>query len=180
MTITTIPTYAFITDSFKNWRGMTNSGGRRIKRSIYIKMSSFKFLQKEDIERLKNYRIIKDYLVQKEAEIEEHNENVKNNSDSSKLNIRRLSNIGVFRKYIEEYLQTNDLIKKDMSLMVRQLEPSSKGLPLEIYCFSKIQDWVPYEGLKGDIFDHVITIASEFNLEIFEEPTGSDFQKFMH
>lgn len=180
MTITTIPTYAFITDSFKNWRGMTNSGGRRIKRSIYIKMSSFKFLQKEDIERLKNYRIIKDYLVQKEAEIEEHNENVKNNSDSSKLNIRRLSNIGVFRKYIEEYLQTNDLIKKDMSLMVRQLEPSSKGLPLEIYCFSKIQDWLPYEGLKGDIFDHVITIASEFNLEIFEEPTGSDFQKFMH
>jgi len=180
MTITTIPTYAFITDSFKNWRGMTNSGGRRIKRSIYIKMSSFKFLQKEDIERLKNYRIIKDYLIEKEAEIETHNESVKNNSDSSKLNIRRLSNIGVFRKYIEEYLQTNDLIKKDMSLMVRQLEPSPKGLPLEIYCFSKIQDWVPYEGIKGDIFDHVITIASEFNLEIFEEPTGSDFQKFMH
>ena len=180
MTITTIPTYAFITDSFKNWRGMTNSGGRRIKRSIYIKMSSFKFLQKEDIERLKNYRIIKDYLIEKEAEIETHNESVKNNSDSSKLNIRRLSNIGVFRKYIEEYLQTNDLIKKDMSLMVRQLEPSPKGLPLEIYCFSKIQDWLPYEGIKGDIFDHVITIASEFNLEIFEEPTGSDFQKFMH
>ena len=180
MTITTIPTYAFITDSFKNWRGMTNSGGRRIKRSIYIKMSSFKFLQKEDIERLKNYRIIKDYLIEKEAEIETHNESVKNNSDSSKLNIRRLSNIGVFRKYIEEYLQTNDLIKKDMSLMVRQLEPSPKGLPLEIYCFSKIQDWVPYEGIKGDIFDHFITIASEFNLEIFEEPTGSDFQKFMH
>ena len=180
MTITTIPTYAFIIDSFKNWRGMTNSGGRRIKRSIYIKMSSFKFLQKEDIERLKNYRIIKDYLIEKEAEIETHNESVKNNSDSSKLNIRRLSNIGVFRKYIEEYLQTNDLIKKDMSLMVRQLEPSPKGLPLEIYCFSKIQDWVPYEGIKGDIFDHVITIASEFNLEIFEEPTGSDFQKFMH
>ena len=180
MTITTIQTYAFITDSFKNWRGMTNSGGRRIKRSIYIKMSSFKFLQKEDIERLKNYRIIKDYLIEKEAEIEKHNESVKNNSDSSKLNIRRLSNIGVFRKYIEEYLQTNDLIKKDMSLMVRQLEPSPKGLPLEIYCFSKIQDWVPYEGIKGDIFDHVITIASEFNLEIFEEPTGSDFQKFMN
>ena len=180
MTITTIPTYAFITDSFKNWRGMTNSGGRRIKRSIYIKMSSFKFLQKEDIERLKNYRIIKDYLIEKEAEIEKHNESVKNNSDSSKLNIRRLSNIGVFRKYIEEYLQTNDLIKKDMSLMVRQLEPSPKGLPLEIYCFSKIQDWIPYEGIKGDIFDHVITIASEFNLEIFEEPTGSDFQKFMN
>ena len=180
MTITTIPTYAFITDSFKNWRGMTNSGGRRIKRSIYIKMSSFKFLQKEDIERLKNYRIIKDYLIEKEAEIEKHNESVKNNSDSSKLNIRRLSNIGVFRKYIEEYLQTNDLIKKDMSLMVRQLEPSPKGLPLEIYCFSKIQDWVPYEGIKGDIFDHVITIASEFNLEIFEEPNGSDFQKFMN
>lgn len=179
MTITTIPTYAFITDSFKNWRGMTNSGGRRIKRSIYIKMSSFKFLQKEEVDKLKNYRIIKDYLIKKEIEIEKHNESVQNSKDSSKLNIRRLSNIGVFRKYIEEYLQANDLIKKDMALMVRQLEPSSKGLPLEIYCFSAIQEWVPYEGIKADLFDHIITIASEFNLEVFEEPTGSDFQKFM-
>lgn len=179
MTITTIPTYAFITDSFKNWRGMTNSGGRRIKRSIYIKMSSFKFLQKDEIEKLKNYRIIKDYLINKEVEIEKYNESVQNSKDSSSLNIRRLSNVGVFRKYIEEYLNANDLIKKDMALMVRQLEPSSKGLPLEVYCFSAIQDWVTYEGIKSDLFDHIITIASEFNLEIFEEPTGSDFQKFM-
>lgn len=180
MTITTIPTYAFITDSFKNWRGMTNSGGRRIKRSIYIKMSSFKFLQKDEIEKLKNYRIIKDYLINKEVEIEKYNESVQNSKDSSSLNIRRLSNVGVFRKYIEEYLNANDLIKKDMALMVRQLEPSSKGLPLEVYCFSAIQDWVAYEGIKSDLFDHIITIASEFNLEIFEEPTGSDFQKFMN
>jgi miniconductance mechanosensitive channel len=179
-TITTIPTYAFITDSFKNWRGMSDSGGRRIKRSVNFKMSSFKFLQKEDIQQLKHYRLIKAYLEKKEIEIHQHNETVHNDENGAIRNIRRLSNIGVFRHYIEQYIQSNENIKKDMTIMVRQLEPTSKGLPLEIYCFSAVQDWLPYENIIADIFDHVITIASEFHLEIFEEPSGSDFQKFMN
>ena len=179
-TITTIPTYAFITDSFKNWRGMSDSGGRRIKRSVNFKMSSFKFLQKEDIQQLKHYRLIKAYLEKKEIEIHQHNETVHNDENGAIRNIRRLSNIGVFRHYIEQYIQSNENIKKDMTIMVRQLEPTSKGLPLEIYCFSAVQDWLPYENIIADIFDHVITIASEFHLEVFEEPSGSDFQKFMN
>ena len=179
-TITTIPTYAFITDSFKNWRGMSDSGGRRIKRSINFKMSSFKFLQKEEIQQLKHYRLIKSYLEGKEIEIHQHNEAVHNDENGATRNIRRLSNIGVFRNYIEAYILSNDNIKKDMTIMVRQLEPTSKGLPLEIYCFSAVQDWLPYENIIADIFDHVITIASEFHLEVFEEPSGSDFQKFMN
>ena len=179
-TITTIPTYAFITDSFKNWRGMSDSGGRRIKRSVNFKMSSFKFLQKEDIQQLKHYRLIKAYLEKKEIEIHQHNETVHNDENGAIRNIRRLSNIGVFRHYIEQYIQSNENIKKDMTIMVRQLEPTSKGLPLEIYCFSAVQDWLPYENIIANIFDHVITIASEFHLEVFEEPSGSDFQKFMN
>ena len=179
-TITTIPTYAFITDSFKNWRGMSDSGGRRIKRSLNFKMSSFKFLQKDEIQQLKHYRLIKTYLERKEIEIHEHNEAVHNDENGSLLNIRRLSNIGVFRQYVEQYVKSNAYIKQDMTIMVRQLEPTSKGLPLEIYCFSAVQDWLPYENIIADIFDHVITIASEFHLEVFEEPSGSDFQKFMN
>ena len=179
-TITTIPTYAFITDSFKNWRGMSDSGGRRIKRSLNFKMSSFKFLQKDEIQQLKHYRLIKTYLERKEIEIHEHNEAVHNDENGAIRNIRRLSNIGVFRYYIEQYIQSNEKIKKDMTIMVRQLEPTSKGLPLEIYCFSAVQEWIPYENIIADIFDHVITIASEFHLEVFEEPSGSDFQKFMN
>lgn len=179
-TITTIPTYAFITDSFKNWRGMSDSGGRRIKRSLNFKMSSFKFLQKDEIQQLKHYRLIKTYLERKEIEIHEHNEAVHNDENGSLLNIRRLSNIGVFRQYVEQYVKSNAYIKQDMTIMVRQLEPTSKGLPLEIYCFSAVQEWIPYENIIADIFDHVITIASEFHLEVFEEPSGSDFQKFMN
>jgi len=176
-TITTIPTYAFITDSFKNWRGMSDSGGRRIKRSINFKMSSFQFFNDDEVEHYKKYRLIKDYLNDKKEEIQEHNEKVKNDEDSPLLNIRRLTNIGVFRIYAENYITTNPLIKSDMTIMVRQLDPTPKGLPLEIYCFSAVQDWLPFEKIIADIFDHLITIAPEFKLEIFEEPTGSDFSK---
>jgi len=176
-TITTIPTYAFITDSFKNWRGMSDSGGRRIKRSINFKMSSFQFFNDDEVEHYKKYRLIKDYLNDKKEEIQEHNEKIKNDEDSPLLNIRRLTNIGVFRIYAENYITTNPLIKSDMTIMVRQLDPTPKGLPLEIYCFSAVQDWLPFEKIIADIFDHLITIAPEFKLEIFEEPTGSDFSK---
>lgn len=177
-TITTIPTYAFITDSFKNWRGMTDSGGRRIKRAFNIKMSSFKFFTKEETEHFKKYRLLKEYLVEKQQEIDEHNHKVMNDESGVALNIRRLTNIGVFRIYAENYIKVNPNIKQDMTVMVRQLEPTSKGLPLEIYCFSAVQEWLPYEKIIADIFDHLITIAPEFHLEIFEEPTGGDFSRF--
>ena len=173
-TITTIPTYAFITDSFKNWRGMTDSGGRRIKRAIYLKMSSFKFCDETMIARFKKYRLIKEYIEQKEEEINLHNQQIVD-KEAIEVNIRRLTNIGVFRIYAENYIKTNANVNTNMTLMVRQLEPTSKGLPLEIYCFSKNKEWVYYERIMSDIFDHLLTIISEFDLEIFEEPSGKDF-----
>lgn len=174
-TITTVPTYAFITDSFKNWRGMTETGGRRIKRSIYLKMSSFKFLEDTDLAKFKKYRLIKDYIITKEQEIEEYNKTIY--TESISVNTRRMSNIGVFRVYAENYLKENNRIHKNMTSMVRQLAPTSQGLPLEIYCFSSDTRWVYYERIMADIFDHLLTIVPEFGLEIFEEPTGGDFTK---
>ncbi|MDD3772919.1 MAG: mechanosensitive ion channel [Weeksellaceae bacterium] len=174
-TITTVPTYAFITDSFKNWRGMTETGGRRIKRSIHLKMSSFKFLEDSDLAQFKKYRLIKDYILEKEQEIEEYNKTI--DAASTPVNIRRMSNIGVFRIYAENYLKENNRIHKNMTSMVRQLAPTSQGLPLEIYCFSSDIRWIYYEQIMADIFDHLLTIVPEFGLEIFEEPTGGDFAK---
>lgn len=177
-TITTVPTYAFITDSFKNWRGMSESGGRRIKRSIHLKMSSFRFCTPEDLEKFKKYRLIKDYIIEKEKEIAEHNTKLGDENMIS-VNIRRLTNIGIFRIYAEKYIFEKSEISKKMTIMVRQLEPTSKGLPLEIYCFSSDIRWVYYEKIAADIFDHLLTVASEFGLEIFEEPSGSDFAKLI-
>lgn len=176
-TITTVPTYAFITDSFKNWRGMFSSGGRRIKRTITFKISSFKFCDEEMLVRFKKYRLIKEYIIEKEKEIAEHNTKL-DSEDAVSVNIRRLTNIGVFRVYAEKYISEKPGIHKDMIAMVRQMEPTSKGLPLEIYCFSSDVRWIYYEKITADIFDHLLTVASEFELEIFEEPSGSDFAKF--
>ncbi len=175
-TITTVPTYAFITDSFKNWRGMTNSGGRRIKRAIHFKMSSFKFCDEQMLERFKKYRLIKDYILEKEEEVAKHNAGL-GDAGMTAVNIRRLTNIGVFRIYTDRYLRQNPEINQKMTIMVRQLQPTSKGLPLEIYCFSADVRWVFYEKTQSDIFDHLLTVAKEFGLEIFEEPSGSDFSK---
>ncbi len=174
-TITTVPTYAFITDSFKNWRGMTNSGGRRIKRSIHFKMSSFTFCNEEMLERFKKYRLINDYILEKEQEIAKHNIALGENNMIA-VNIRRLTNIGVFRIYTDRYLRQNPEINQNMTIMVRQLEPTSKGLPLEIYCFTADVRWVFHEKAMSDLFDHLLTVAKEFGLEIFEEPAGSDFR----
>jgi len=175
-TITTVPTYAFITDSFKNWRAMSESGGRRIKRAINLKMSSFKFLDENDIEKFKKYRLIKDYIISKENEIEEFNKSI--HAESIPVNIRRLSNVGVFRIYADRYLKENQHINKEMNIMVRQLAPTPQGLPLEIYCFTKDVRWLYYEGIMADIFDHLLTIVPEFGLEIYEEPSGSDMRVF--
>ncbi|AWG23701.1 mechanosensitive ion channel protein MscS [Flavobacterium faecale] len=174
-TITTIPTYAFINDSFKNWRGMSNSGGRRINRSIYLKVSSFCFCDEKMLERFKKYTLIKDYILEKEEEIKKLNAGLAD-GEANPVNAISLTNVGVFRVYAENYIRANPHINKEMTYMVRQLDPTSKGLPLEIYCFTFEKEWVQFEKVKSDIFDHLFTITSQFQLEVFEEPTGQDFR----
>ncbi len=175
-TITTIPTYAFISESFKNWRGMSESGGRRIKRSLNIKISSIKFCTLEMLERFKKFQLIKDYIEEKSNKIEEYNK--ENKIDKSYLiNGRHLTNIGIFRVYAEAYVKNNPDINLNMTCMVRQLLPTEKGLPIEIYTFSNRQEWVTYEGIMSDMFDHLIAAIPEFELEVFQNPTGTDFRK---
>ena len=175
-TVTTIPTYAFISESFKNWRGMSESGGRRIKRSLNIKISSIKFCTLEMLERFKKFQLIKDYIEEKSNEIEEYNK--ENKIDKSYLiNGRHLTNIGIFRVYAEAYVKNNPDINLNMTCMVRQLLPTEKGLPIEIYTFSNRQEWVTYEGIMSDMFDHLIAAVPEFELEVFQNPTGTDFRK---
>lgn len=175
-TITTIPTYAFISDSFTNWRGMTQSGGRRIKRAINVDINSIKFCSQELLEKLKTYTLLTDYINQKQAEISSHN--AKYQLDESILvNGRNLTNIGVFRVYVENYLKQNKHINQEMTLMVRQLAPTELGLPLEIYCFSASKEWVIYEGIMSDIFDHLLAAIRKFELEVFQSPSGRDFQQ---
>jgi miniconductance mechanosensitive channel len=166
-TITTIPTYALISDSFKNWRGMKTSGGRRIKRSVIIKASTINFLTTSDIERFKKIELVSNYLENRSKEIEKHNTD--NGADKSVLiNGRNLTNFGVFRKYLQTYIEKHSAINKDMTLMVRQLEPTPQGIPMEIYAFSSDQRWENYEYIMGDIFDHVLASVKYFDLEIYE------------
>ncbi len=175
-TVTTIPTYAFISESFKNWRGMSESGGRRIKRSLNIKISSIKFCTLEVLERFKKFQLIKDYIEEKSNKIEEYNK--ENKIDKSYLiNGRHLTNIGIFRVYAEAYVKNNPDINLNMTCMIRQLLPTEKGLPIEIYTFSNRQEWVTYEGIMSDMFDHLIAAVPEFELEVFQNPTGTDFRK---
>jgi miniconductance mechanosensitive channel len=171
MTITTIPTYALISDSFKNWRGMMDSGGRRIKRSVIIKVSTIKFLNTEDIERFKKIQLVTKYIESKSKEINLYNEKI--GADKSVLiNGINLTNFGVFRKYLQTYVENHSAINENMTLMVRQLEPTSQGIPMEIYAFSKDQRWVNYEFIIGDIFDHVLAAVKYFDLEIYELSLG--------
>ena len=166
-TITTIPTYALISDSFKNWRGMTESNGRRIKRSLKIRMSSIRHLNAEDLNKLSKVHRIKNYLSIKSKDINDYN--AKNIVDKSLLiNGRNLTNIGVFRKYIESYIEEHSAINKDLMIMARQLEPNENGLPIEIYAFSNDKRWQNYEYIIADIFDHIIATSSTFDLEIYE------------
>jgi len=175
-TFTTIPTYSLTSDSFQNWRGMQESGGRRIKRAINIKQSSVKFLNKEDIEKFSKIELVKNYLEHREKDNNKHNSNI--NVDTSLLiNGKNQTNLGVFRKYIDMYLNDNPAVNKDMFLMVRHLDPTDKGIPVEIYCFRKDKAWINYEHIQADIFDHLIASASYFDLEIFEFPSGNDFNK---
>ncbi len=173
-TITTIPTYYFITDSFKNWRGMQETGGRRIKRAIYVDAYSVKLVDPEVREKFKKYQLVRDHVETRQQEIEDYNE--RNNIETSVLiNGRRMTNLGVFRKYIENYLRNHPKIKQDMTIMVRQLATENKGIPLEIYCFTDTTAWAEYETIQSDIFDHLYSTASFFDIEIFQEPGGKDF-----
>ena len=174
-TFTTIPTYSLIADSFQNWRGMQESGGRRIRRSIYIKQNSIKFLTPELMENLKKIQLVSNYIDHRQLEIERHNKRV--NADKNVLiNGRNQTNFGVFRKFLDSSLRQNTGINQEMMVMVRQLQPTPQGIPLEIYCFSKDKRWENYEAIMSDLFDHVIASVPYFELELFEDPTGKDFK----
>ena len=175
LTITTIPTYAMISDSFKNWRGMQESEGRRIKRALRIKMDSIRFCTPEQLERFSKMRIISDYIKEKQAEISEHNKSISADGEQG-VNGRSLTNIGVFRKYVELYLKQNNRLNDNLTCMVRQLEPGAQGLPIEIYAFSKDKEWVKYETLIADIFDHLLAILPQFDLQAFQNLSGSDLK----
>ncbi len=168
-TITTIPTYALISDSFKNWRGMQESGGRRIKRALIISQKSIRFLSDEDVELLKKIQLIQPYLIDRSEQINTYNTENERNKELA-INGRNLTNIGVFRKYVNDYLQNHSAINKDMTLMVRQLAPTAQGIPLEIYVFSADKRWQNYEYVMADIFDHLLAALPYFKLEVFELP----------
>ncbi len=172
-TITTIPTHRLITDSFKNWRGMSESGGRRIKRSINIDVNSIRILTDEEIERFKSFALLRDYVAAKQTELNAYNAALDEPGESG-VNLRRLTNIGTFRAYIHSYLKHHPKIHERMTLIVRQLQPGAEGLPIEIYAFSNDTDWAAYEGIQADIFDHICAIAPEFGLRLYQKPAGAD------
>lgn len=175
-TISTIPTYKFVSDSFVNWRGMEEDDGRRIKRAIRFKMSTVKFCSDSDLDRFAKIERVRDYIEERRAEIEKYNREHGVDTDASIVNGRRMTNIGILRVYILRYLQGNPNVNQNMTCMVRQLEPTEKGVALEIYCFSKNKAWVQYEAIQGDIFDHILAAVKHFDVEVFENPAGSDFR----
>jgi len=172
-TYTTIPTYSLIADSFQNWRGMQDSDGRRIKRAIFIKQRSVRFLTTEDIEELKKIQLIAPYIEHREQDLTRTNR-LRNADRSLLINGRNQTNLGIFRRYIDAFLHENPAINKDLFLMVRHLAPTSQGIPIEIFCFSKDKRWEIYEHIQADIFDHIIAAVPYFKLEIFEEVSSSD------
>jgi miniconductance mechanosensitive channel len=179
-TITTVPTYALISDSFKNWRNMYHTGARRIKRTVIIDIASIDFYSAEKINQLTNAHLLQGYLSDKKQELalsEQHNQSDDVAQSFTSLNSRQLTNIGTFRAYITKYLQQNSHIRNDLTCMVRQLTATQTGLPLEIYCFADTTDWLAYETIQADIFDHLFAIAPQFDLRVFQHPSGHDWQK---
>ncbi len=174
-TITTIPTWRLINEPFKNWRGMSESGGRRIRRALMIDQTSVHFLSDAERDSLGRFALLHDYLQRKTAELEAHNAALIA-SGKDPINVRRVTNLGTFRAYVAAYLRAHPKIHQGMTLMVRQLQPTPTGLPLEIYCFTNTTAWVEYEGIQADIFDHLYAIVGEFGLRIFQEPSGQDLR----
>lgn len=175
-TITVIPTHKFLDHAFKNWRGMQESGGRRIKRAININLSSIRFLTEAEIDRFSLFALLQDYVAQKKKDIDAHNREHDYDKDLI-VNTRRLTNIGTLRAYIINYLRQHPKIRQDMTFLVRQLDPTSKGLPIEIYVFVADTAWVAYEGVQADIFDHIFAIVPEFGLSVYQEPSGDDLRQ---
>ncbi|TIX49421.1 mechanosensitive ion channel family protein [Alteraurantiacibacter aquimixticola] len=176
-TITTIPTHKLISDSFRNWRGMSESGGRRIKRALPLDQNSVRFLTDEEVDGLRRFRLLGDYLSKKDEELKEWNAR-ELAGDTNPVNARRITNIGTFRAYVIAYLKAHPrLATKGFTLLVRQLEPTPKGLPLEIYCFTSTTDWGEYESIQADVFDHLIAILPEFGLRLYQQPSGLDVKE---
>lgn len=176
-TVTTVPTQALINDSFKNWQAMQRSGGRRIKRAIYIDMNSIRFCDEDMLAHFDNIALLRDYLARKREELKDANSEV---DPASLANGRRLTNIGTLRAYIEAYLRSRSDINTDLTFLIRQLKPGPNGLPIELYVFSSEKRWIQYEGIQADIFDHILAIIPEFGLRLFQEPSGHDFQAGIH
>ncbi|MCB5225382.1 mechanosensitive ion channel family protein [Alishewanella sp. 16-MA] len=174
-TITTIPTRRFMTDPFKNWRGMQDSGGRRIKRSLMLDQQSVHFLSEEQIKKLCRFRLLTQYISDKQADIAAWNAELKEQGREP-VNTRRITNLGTFRAYVTQYLKSHPHVHQDMTMMTRQLAPTPEGLPLEIYCFTNTIAWVAYEGIQADIFDHLFAILPEFGLRVYQHPSGKDLQ----
>ena len=174
-TICTIPTYSLVTDSFLNWSGMEESDGRRIKRSINVDMKSVRFCDAAMLEKFRQFRLISNYIVEKQNDITEYNKNLGIENDTVP-NGRRQTNLGVFRKYLEEYLKSNPKINQDMAFLVRHLQPTETGIPIEIYVFSKVKELNEYENIQADIFDHILAIIPEFELRVFQSPSGNDIR----
>ncbi|GEN78209.1 mechanosensitive ion channel family protein [Chryseobacterium hagamense] len=177
-TIVTIPTYTLLSDSFKNYRGMQDTGGRRLKRAIHVKISTIRYLEEADISELKKIALLNSFIEEREQQIREYNS--QHNFDTDiKVNGRRMTNIGLFRKYITFFSKSNPDVNQEMTLMVRQLPSTSKGLPLELYMFTNGTDWVFYEDTMSDIFDHLFAAIRYFDLEVFEEPSSDDLRGFI-
>ena len=172
-TITTIPTHRLISDSFKNWRGMSQAGARRIKRAIQIDVSSIRFQTQDEVDHFKRFALLKDYVENKTKELADYNAGLKTEVEAD-VNRRRMTNIGTFRAYAFNYLKNHPKIHNGMTLLVRQLELGSEGMPLEIYCFTNTTDWADYEGIQSDVFDHLLSIVPEFGLRLYQKPAGSD------
>lgn len=175
-TISTIPTYTLVADSFQNWKGMEESGGRRIKRAINIDMKSVRFLTPDLKQKFSKFTLLQDYITERSAEIEQANQNI-SVQEEEVYNGRNLTNLGVFRRYLENYLKVHPKIHTNMTFLVRQLQPGSDGIPMEIYVFSNDKAWANYESIQADIFDHILAIIPEFELSVFQNPTGDDFSQ---
>jgi len=172
-TITTIPTHRLISTPFKNWRGMSEAGGRRIKRALYIDVSSVRFMTTDEVAHFRRFILLKDYIEAKEQELNAYNAALPGPVDEA-VNSRRLTNLGTFRAYIYNYLRNHPSLHEQMTLLVRQLAPGPTGIPMEIYCFTKTTDWLEHEAIQDDIFDHILAICSEFGLLVYQQPSSGD------
>jgi len=182
-TITTIPTWRLMSESYRNWRGMSESGGRRIKRTLRLDTASVRFLTAEETARLARIALLTPYLEGKQREVADSNAALRERlgeGAAEPANQRRLTNLGTFRAYVQAYLRAHPGIHQGMTLMVRALEPTPQGVPLELYCFTATTAWVAYEGTQGDIFDHLLAVLPEFGLRLYQSPSGSDVRAVLH